>query len=242
MSNGFWKIICRLAIVSAAALSTGRRPSSRLPSMTAPSVARLQPHQHLGEGRLAAAGFADDGDRLRLARVEIQLLVGLDRLRLAGEEDGALLDRVVLGQVVHLQHDVARLGRHAADAPRRPAHPSRSRRCGCSARRGNRGSPPAPSGSGRRRSARRRRCCSAGRNCSRAGAGAAAAAGRGWRPADGCSCRRRGPGSRRRGRAYRDGASPRRLRGSSPTSTASPEYMTVMRSQVSRISPRLCEM
>ena len=35
---------------------------------------------------------------------------------LAGEEERALLDRIVLGEVVDLEHDVARLGRLAAGA------------------------------------------------------------------------------------------------------------------------------
>ena len=43
----------------------------------------LEAQQHLGEGRLAAAGFADDRHGLGLARVEVELLVGLDRARRA---------------------------------------------------------------------------------------------------------------------------------------------------------------
>jgi hypothetical protein len=38
----------------------------------------LKAEQHLGERRLAAAGFADDGDGLALARLEADGLVGLD--------------------------------------------------------------------------------------------------------------------------------------------------------------------
>ena len=56
------------------------------------------------------------------------------------------------------------------------------------------------------------------------------------------SCRRPAAGSSGTGPAYRGGACGRRRRSTVPVSTASPEYMTVMRSQVSRIRPRLCEM
>ena len=37
----------------------------------------LQPHQDLREGGFAAAGFANDGDGFRLARIEIDILVRL---------------------------------------------------------------------------------------------------------------------------------------------------------------------
>ena len=80
---------------------------------------RLKAHQHLGEGGLAAAGLADDRDRLRLARVEADLLVGLHRLRLAGEEERALLDLIMLGEVVDLEHDVAGRASPRAPFPRR---------------------------------------------------------------------------------------------------------------------------
>src|SRR5688500_4147576 len=70
----------------------------------------LKSHQHLGEGGLAAPRFPDDRDGLRLARVEIELLVGLYRARLAREEQRAPLDRVMLGEIFDAQDHVAGLG------------------------------------------------------------------------------------------------------------------------------------
>src|SRR6185503_11179547 len=49
----------------------------------------LEPHQDLGESGLATARLADHRDGLRLARLEIEFLVGLDEARaLPGEEWG----------------------------------------------------------------------------------------------------------------------------------------------------------
>ena len=70
----------------------------------------LEPHQHLGEGGLAAARFADDGHRLRPAGVEVQRLVGLDVAHPAAPDprhEGAVLDLVVLLHRIHFEHGVA---------------------------------------------------------------------------------------------------------------------------------------
>ncbi len=43
-----------------------------------PFARPFETHEHLGEGRLAAARFTDDGHRLAFPRDEIELLIGLD--------------------------------------------------------------------------------------------------------------------------------------------------------------------
>ena len=50
-----------------------------------PPVDLLEAHQHLGEGRLAAARLADDRHRFRLAGFEVELLIGLDEARSLAE-------------------------------------------------------------------------------------------------------------------------------------------------------------
>ena len=67
VSNGFWKIICKLAMVLASRCCTGRWAKIELAEQHLAGGRFLEAHQHLGEGRLAATRFADDGDRLRLA-------------------------------------------------------------------------------------------------------------------------------------------------------------------------------
>jgi hypothetical protein len=69
VSNGFWNTICTSETSGVAFLD--RVSSISLVVEQDLAVGRrLQPHQHLGEGGLAAAGFAHDGQRLALARLE----------------------------------------------------------------------------------------------------------------------------------------------------------------------------
>ncbi len=67
---------------------------------------RLQVHQHLGDGRLAAAGLPHDAERLAGRQVEVHPVDGLDRPDLLLEED-APGQRVVLDQAAHLEDRVA---------------------------------------------------------------------------------------------------------------------------------------
>ena len=76
--SGFWNTICSLRLIAAAAVSTGCGPMSAPSSRTAPSVARSRPGQHLGEGRLAAARFADDGERHAAAGIDADVVERLD--------------------------------------------------------------------------------------------------------------------------------------------------------------------
>ncbi len=75
----------------------------------------LEPHQHFREGRLAAAGFADNGDRLRLVGAERDLLVCLDGLLGAEQQRSAAFDRVVLRQILDAEDDFAGSHRLAID-------------------------------------------------------------------------------------------------------------------------------
>ena len=61
----------------------------------------LQPHQHPAQSRLAAAGLADDAERLALVELEGDAVDGLDVADRAPQH--ARLDRVVLDQVLGLR-------------------------------------------------------------------------------------------------------------------------------------------
>ncbi len=98
----------------------------------------LQAHQDLGQGRLAAAGFADDGQRLALARLEADRLVGLHQPRRAPPNKAFDADLVVLPQLVDPQHDVADLVARGRAPCAAAARPSRSRRRAGSGSRGGR--------------------------------------------------------------------------------------------------------
>ena len=103
VSKGFWKIICRPAMVPLSRFSTGRLPSSRLPSTTWPSVAPSSPISTLAKVDLPQPDSPTIATVSASRGIEADLLVGLHRVGLAGEEERALLDLVVLGQVVDLQ-------------------------------------------------------------------------------------------------------------------------------------------
>jgi hypothetical protein len=72
----------------------------------------LQAQDELRGGRLAAAGFADDGERLALGDREVDAVHGLDPADHARPEH-ALGDREVLRQAVSAED---RLGRHSASS------------------------------------------------------------------------------------------------------------------------------
>ncbi len=94
----------------------------------------LQVHQHPGHRRLAAAGLADDAQRLAPVQVEGDAVDRLDGADLPPEQD-ALGEREVLDQAADLQD---RLGRPLVRRPalrrgprRHPRAPSRSPRHSC---------------------------------------------------------------------------------------------------------------
>src|SRR5262245_277112 len=63
-----------------------RRLYLAVPESDVAGARRFQPHQNLGESRFAAAGFTDYGNRLGLARLEADRLIGLDDAALATAE------------------------------------------------------------------------------------------------------------------------------------------------------------
>ena len=146
----------------------------------------LEPEQHLGEGRLAAAGLADDGQRLGLARLEADRLVGLDHAAFAAAENLVGGDLVVLLQVVDLTAPVA----PGSIAALRSCAPAGGAAQSISLKRRQRLAWLSCAGDRDHRDvggvaeALRRNSRSAGRNCSPSGARAAAATGREWRSAD----------------------------------------------------------
>ena len=64
---------------------------------------RLEPEEHLGESRLAAAQLADDRQNLRLPGGEGDVLDRLDRAALPLAEQGARGDPVVLLQPLDVE-------------------------------------------------------------------------------------------------------------------------------------------
>src|SRR5262249_49131096 len=77
-----------------------------------------QPGEQAAGGGLAAAGLADQGERLAQGDREVQPVHRLDRADLAGED--AVPDREVLAQAGHRQHRVARRTDRLALARRFP--------------------------------------------------------------------------------------------------------------------------
>ncbi|EGJ74926.1 putative peptide ABC transporter ATP-binding protein [Streptomyces sp. Tu6071] len=66
----------------------------------------LQVDEHLGDGRLAAAGLADDAEGLAAPQVEVDTVDGLHGADLALEDD-ALGEREVLGEAPHFEDRLA---------------------------------------------------------------------------------------------------------------------------------------
>ena len=245
VSNGFWNTICMYPTVLPRALSTGICAMSWPLRRTSPSVAVSSPIITLAKVDLPqpdSPTMATVSPR-RASKSSCSLALTVPHA-LAGEHrhQRAVDHLVVFLHPLDLEHLTGPIGSLRLAAGRAWRR-SRSRASACSARHAPRLRHPRSPSSGcpPRRSAPPGRSRSAGRSSSPAGAGAAAAAGRGSASAAPRSCRRRAAGSSRTGRAYR-GAQPRRRLPHRPASTASPEYMTVIRSQVSRIRPRLWEM
>ncbi len=84
--------------------------------------APLQAHQHFRKSGLAAAGFADDCDRLAFTGVEIQVFVGFDVLDPASGNnrfERIVDDLVILLHVVDLEHRIPEHHGFLAFTPRR---------------------------------------------------------------------------------------------------------------------------
>jgi hypothetical protein len=217
--------------------SIGRRRWRGCRAVSLPVGGGLEPEQHLGERRLAAAGFADDGQRLGLAGLEAERLVRLDHAGVAAEER-ARADLVVFLQVSIEQDDrVARHRRGSAGGAPGGRPPSRSRRSAGSA----------SVGRGHRDHRDVGGVAAAGLEIAAARAEVAAAralVGQGEVAGDRDQRARVLVGARQRDRAEQAlgiGVAHRSKTSSiGPVSTASPEYITQMRSQVSSTRPRLC--
>ena len=93
--------------------SIATEPISVVPRRDRAGGSGLEAEEDLGEGRLAAAGLADDGEGLGLAGVEGDELVGLHHAGVAAEE-GVGADLVVFAQAVDGEHDLADGGARAA--------------------------------------------------------------------------------------------------------------------------------
>ena len=155
-----------------------------------PLARRLESEQHLGEGRLAAAQFADDRQNLRFARGEGNVLVGLDRAGLAVRRTARSRRPGSTSSAGRPRGCRRRCGPARAVPPSAPRPPSRSPRRGGSGSGGPGGPRHRASAHRRGRTGRTRNACSAARSCSPAAARAAAAAGRESGSADcrSCSC------------------------------------------------------
>ncbi len=211
VSNGFWNTIWIVGDGLGVALLDGDLLDVAVVEQDLALGGGLQPHQHLGEGRLAAARFADDGQRFGFARLEAERLVGLDHLLVAAAEQRVGRHLVVFLQVVHLQDHVADLAllldrgqlqrRLPVDLVEFQAARGMAVVAGHLLHRDI----------ALHRSARPRNNRSAGRSCSRGGARAAAGSCPGSPPAGARSCRRRAAGSSGTAPGYR-GAASRRTR------------------------------
>ena len=222
---GSWKTICMR-------LRCGRiapRPRVRDVLAVEPDRARgrLDQAQHqLADGRLAAAGFADQAQRLAAVDREAD---AVDRLAPRGRARRAA--RAAAGSASSgraTSSDRRSCGRPLVGAAR--ARPRGRRRCG---RRRSRAAPAPRRGSARsrRRSAARRR--------SRRSARAARARCRGSRRGGACGRRPvERAGSRPSGRACRDGAAGRTARRSAPPRPCGPHTSRRRGRQVSATTPR----
>src|SRR5215470_8158292 len=67
----------------------------------------FEAHQHFCEGGFAAAGFANNGNRLCLMSLKGDLLIRLDGFPGSYQDRATAFDRIVLRQVRHAEHNVA---------------------------------------------------------------------------------------------------------------------------------------
>ncbi len=111
VSNGFWNTIWIEEMVSVARLAMLDRLDVLVAEPDGAFGRRLQAHQHLGEGRLAAAGLADDGHGFGFAGLEADRFVRLDGAGFAAAENLAGGYLVIFLDVVDLEHHRARHGR-----------------------------------------------------------------------------------------------------------------------------------
>ena len=81
------------------------------------AVGRREPHDLEQRGRLAAARFADERERLAFAQIESHAVDGLDRADSPAQQ-AAAREREVAAQILDAEHDLALLARHARELRR----------------------------------------------------------------------------------------------------------------------------